>query len=123
MTDFLRNMPDEAAALHKRAKEILLTGLSLEEATTELAKEGIAVFYAEMVIDNLLNDMRNRRDFFKMLIMAAFTVTGALALNYFSYDWAARSGAGFMLVFWGLVVAGIIMFIQAIGIYRKLPKY
>ena len=70
-----------------------------------------------------MTDIRDKKDFIKQLILSFSTIAGALLLNYFSYNLAYKSGVGFMLVFWGLVVAGIIMFIQAIGLYRKMGKY
>lgn len=123
MTDFLKHMPDEAVALHQRAKELLAVDPTEEDFIAEMVKEGITENYAKLILNNILSDKQNKRDFYKMLLMGLFTVSGALLLNYMSYNFAFRNGAAFMLVFWGLVVGGIIMLIHSIGIYRRLPRY
>jgi hypothetical protein len=122
MTDFIKNMPNESAALHKRARELVDKNYEETELIQELMKEDITENYARLILDNVLTDIRNKKDFYKMLVMGVFIIIGALLLNFMSYNYALRNGASFMLVFWGLIAAGIIILIQAIGIYRKLPR-
>ena len=116
-------MPDEAAALHRIAKQLLEADADEEEIYRELMKEGIDRSYAEMILDNVLNDLRDRKDFYKMLVMGIFTVAGGLLLNFLSYNYSMRTGALGYYVFWGVVVAGIVMLIKAVGMYRNLPSY
>ena len=123
MNDLLRHMPDEQAALHRLAKDLLDKDPEENELIASLMNEGITESYAKQIIDNGLTDIRNKKDFYKMLIMGVVTVAGALLLNYMSYETALHYSAGGMIVFWGLVVAGIIMLIRAGGMHRRLPRY
>ncbi|MEO5944402.1 MAG: hypothetical protein ABIP30_10210 [Ferruginibacter sp.] len=116
-------MTDEVFALHQKAKRLIKESHDEEHVIAELVKEGVSQSYAQMIIENILSEIRDRKDFLKMFIMALFTISGGLLLNYMSYGIAVRNGAIYMLIFWGIMVSGIIMLIKALSMYRNLPRY
>lgn len=105
--------------LHQTVKEFLQKGMPEESIIKELGKKGIDAFYAQTIIDNVLSDKEDKKNFWKLLIMGIFTLVAALLINYFSYAIAFNSGAHYYYLFWGLVVAGVLMITRAFILFRK----
>ena len=123
MPDLLKNVPDEVSYLHKKAKLLVQQNFDEEYIIHKLTKEGISINYAKTIIENIVSEMRDRRLLFKMFIMAVFTIAGGLLLNYLSYNLAIKNGGLYMLIFWGIIVSGTILFIKAISMYKNLPRW
>lgn len=123
MPDLLKNVPDEVASLHKKAKKLVQQNFDEEYIINKLTREGISINYAKTIIENIVSEMRDRRLLFKMFIMAVFTIAGGLLLNWLSYNLAVKNGGLYMLIFWGIILSGIIMFIKAISMYKNLPRW
>ncbi len=123
MTDLLNHMPDEVTALHRMAKKLIDQDIDEGSVKAMLMKEGLSEMYAAIIIDNVLNDIRDKKDFYKMLIMSVCITGGALWLNYMSYDLALVNNSATMIIFWGLVVSGILMMVKSVAMYRQLPAY
>jgi hypothetical protein len=113
------NTSQKITALHAQAKKLVHANESEEFIINELCKNNITKDYAAVIIDNVLNDIRDRKDFWKLLTMGCFfTITGLL-ITYFSYTAATQSNGGFYFVYWGIVVTGIIIICRAFSLYRK----
>lgn len=123
MPELLKNVPDEVSYLHKKAKLLVQQNFDEEYIIHKLTKEGISINYAKTIIENIVSEMRDRRLLFKMFIMAVFTIAGGLLLNYLSYNLAIKNGGLYMLIFWGIIVSGTILFIKAISMYKNLPRW
>ena len=105
--------------LHAQVRLLFKQGMNDMEVTRALEKDGVDPVYAGMVIDNIKKDERDRRDFWKLIIMGSFFVIGGLTINYLSYTIAVNANASFYFIYWGVVVAGIIFLIRARSLYRK----
>lgn len=123
MPDLLKNVPVEVSSLHKKAKQLIQQKFEEEYIINKLIKEGISIRYAKTIIENIVSEMRDRKQLFKMFIMALFIIAGGLLLNYLSYNLAVKNGGIYMLIFWGIIVSGTIMFIKAISMYKNLPRW
>ena len=115
MPDLLNILPDEAFRLHRMTKEMINGDNDMETITQSLTEQGISKDYAEVIIDNVLTDMRDRKDSIKLFIMGILTLIVAFVINSLSLR--------FGLIFWGLVVAGIVMMIRAVMLYRGISRY
>jgi hypothetical protein len=105
--------------LHGKVRSLLSQGLNEIEITRTLEKEGIDPGYAGLIIDNIKTDERDRKDFWKLIIMGLFFVIGGLTINYLSYTIAVNINATFYFIYWGVVAMGIIFLVRAFALYRK----
>jgi hypothetical protein len=112
------NSSQKIKALHAQAKKLIDANESEEFVLTELCKNGITVDYAAIIIDNVLNDIRDKKDFWKLLVMGSFITIAGSFISYTSYTNANDRG-GYYFIFWGIVVAGIVMIFRAFTLYRK----
>jgi hypothetical protein len=113
------NTSQKITALHLHAKKLVDANETESFIISELCKHGITETYATTIIDNVLNDNRDRKDFWKLLIMGCFFILTGLVITYISYTAANQSSFGSYFVFWGLVVTGIIMIFRAFTLYKK----
>ncbi|MEO8405765.1 MAG: hypothetical protein ABI480_14255 [Chitinophagaceae bacterium] len=113
------NSSDKIVFLHEKVKQLLRQGKSEEEIVEELAKDKIDTGYATMIIDNVQNDIHDRKSFWRLIFSGLFFVLGGLAINYLSYKIAVTANSLFFYLFWGIVVAGVVMIIRAFIIFKK----
>ena len=98
--------------LHVKAKSMIKAGLDEHEIVKELMKDGIESYYAEMIIANVYEDYDNKKQFLKLLIWGAgYTAAGIIASSF--------SFQGNSILFWGLIVLGIVNICRAFILYRK----
>ena len=107
------------ATLHKKAKALLKQNIDEDELIEELKKEGIDSGYAQLIIENVKGDIRDRADAWKLTLMGTFFIVGGMYINYFSYQIAVNANATFFYLFWGIVVVGILMLVRAFFLFRK----
>ena len=105
--------------LHKKVKDLLKQGKSENHIIEELKKDGINLDYAHIIIENVYNDIHDRKNFWRLIFGGLFFIIGGLAINYFSYQIAANAGSFFFYLFWGIVVAGIVMILRAFIIFKN----
>jgi hypothetical protein len=106
-------------SLHNKAKALLKRGMDEDELIAALQKEGIDASYAQLIIENVKGDIRDRADAWKLTLMGTFFIVGGIYINYFSYRIAVNANATFFYLFWGIVVVGILMVIRAFFLFRK----
>lgn len=106
--------------LHGRAIELLKQDYTEEQVVAELCKSNISPDYARTILENIYGDQRLRKEAMGLLITGAVVTLGSLAFNIMSYQFSERMGSGSFLLAWGIVVAGIIMIIRAINMFRRL---
>ena len=109
----------EIEQLHEQVKYLFEQGMDENEIINTLQKDGIDAGYAGLIIQNIKTDERDRRDFWKLIIMGLFFVVGGLTINFLSYRIAINVNASYYYVYWGVVVIGIIFLIRALSMYRK----
>ena len=114
-----REQEDVVDFLHKKARGLLQQHIAKDSVVAELVREGISSEYAEVIISNVLNDRTDQKSFWKLIVGGLFFIFGGVALNVFSFQIAANSGSFFFLLFWGIVVTGIIMIIRAFILFKK----
>ncbi len=105
--------------LHQVVKAYLQNGITEEEIINLLQKENIDAFYAQTIIDNVLSDKEDKKDFWKLLLAGLFTIAAGLLINYFSYAIAYNTGSLSFYLFWGIIVAGIMMISRAFILFKK----
>ena len=113
------NTSQKIDLLHQQARKLVNANETESFIISELCKHGITETYATTIIDNVLNDNRDRKDFWKLLIMGCFFIIAGLAISYISYTAASQRNLGSYFIFWGLVVTGIIMIFRAFTLYKK----
>lgn len=94
-------------------------GLSSEQILSRLVADGLDRDYAEMVLANIENDIHDNRSFWKLFIGGLFITVCGLGINYYSWQIARNYNTAEFIVFWGIVVAGIIMIFRAFIIFKK----
>jgi hypothetical protein len=112
------NSSQKIKALHAQAKKLIGANESEEFVISELCKNGITEDYAAIIIDNVLNDIRDKKDFWKLLVMGSFITISGLLITYTSYTSSENTG-GYYFIFWGIVITGIVMIFRAFTLYRK----
>jgi len=105
--------------LHAQVRLLFNQGMRSSEIIRTLEKEGVDPSYASMLIDDIKTDERDRRDFWKLLIMGSFFVIGGLTITILSYILAENTGGGVYFIFWGIVATGAIFLTRAAAMYRK----
>ena len=108
------------AGLHQKAKALMSQELEEKDIIGELQKEGIDAGYATIILENVRADKRDRIDAWKLTLMGSFFIIGGLCINYFSYLTAVNYNAGGFYIFWGIVVAGVLMLMRAAFLFRRL---
>ena len=94
----------EVDKLHQVVKDFLQNGITEEEIIKLLQKENVEAFYAQTIIDNVLSDRQDKKDFWKLLLTGLFTIATGLLINYFSYSIAYNTGSPSFYLFWGIIV-------------------
>lgn len=108
------------ALIHKDAKQLIGANLEEEMVIATLCKNHtITKDYAALIIDNVLVDIRNKKDFWKLLIMGCFISISGFVISYISYNAAEENTTSGYIIFWGLVVTGIVMIFRAFTLYKK----
>ena len=110
---------EKSNSLHKMAKNLLKQGKSNDQIITQLAEQGIEPTYAQMILDNVYRDISDRRNFWKLLFGGLFFIGGGIAINYYSYKIAENSHSNIFYLFWGVIVAGVLLIIKAFTLFRK----
>lgn len=105
--------------LHKKAKALLKSNLETDEIITELRKEGVDSNYAELIIENVKSDKRNKTDAWKLTIMGIFFIFGGFYINHFSYQIAINTNSSSFYFFWGIIIFGIIILVRAFNLFRR----
>jgi hypothetical protein len=105
--------------LHKKAKALLKQDMDEEEIIHELVKGEIDTGYANLIIENVKGDNRDRADAWKLTFMGASFIIGGIYINYFSYMISVNANASFFFLFWGIVVVGMLMLTRAFFLFRK----
>jgi hypothetical protein len=117
-------LPDQSielkiAALHERARQLLLEKKDPKEIVIELIKKGIEPGYAELIIENVKTKLSERRNFWIELGKGVIVTMVGLILNYFSYTTFMKGGAFHWIFYWGIVVFGISIMFRALIIFKK----
>ncbi len=123
MAELLKNIPDEINELHLQVKMMLRAAVPENEIVSKLAEKEISEDYAQLIIASVQSEIADRKNFIKLLAVAGFILTGAFLLYAMAEPLPIKNSIGFVLIFWGLVVMGIITLIKAAGLYRNFPKY
>lgn len=110
---------DKVDWLHKKAKDLLKQNKAEEEIILELRNDGITEDYAKIIIENIQNDLHDKRSFWKLIFSGIFFILSGLTINYLSYRIAANQNAIFFYLFWGIIVVGIGLLFKAFIIFRK----
>jgi hypothetical protein len=103
--------------LHMEAAELLASENSDEFIIDSLIKKGIDRHYAEVVLENVKNDISDRKEFYKHLFGGTFVFIAGGILTFGTFSIAKPGGLYF--VFWGIMVYGIFSITRAFIIFRK----
>lgn len=124
MKDFLKDDNLEIDRLHLLAKSMLQSGMVNKRVIEKLqAEEGITSYYAQQIVENIQSEKNDKQNIIKLIVMGLFTIIAGIGMYIFSFVITLTLGVGFIIVYGGLVVAGIGMLVKAYGIYKNLPSY
>jgi len=110
---------DKIQRLHSKAKMLAEENLPDSAIIEALTKEGIDEHYAYTLLENVRNDQHDKKEFRKHLLMGSFVTIAGLLVNYLSYKFLERMGAGQFLLIWGVVVFGIVTILRGFILFRK----
>lgn len=102
--------------LHNDALLLLKQKKDDESIITQLMKRGIDRHYAEIVLENVKNDMHDRKQLNRHIFMGSFIFLAGLAMTITSY---VTTFSGDFFVFAGLIVTGIIVIIRGVITFKK----
>lgn len=114
-----KKVSNEVERLHNNVKQLLKSGKTETEIIELLKKEGVEEYYAQTIIDNILEDKSDKINFWKLLGMGVFTTVAGLLINYSSYSIAVQKGSFSFWIFWGIVVSGLMMITRALILFKK----
>jgi len=115
-----KDISGKIQALHNKAKLLLQQDYSEDQVIARLQQDGIDKQYAAMIIENLKTDDDNRAHFRSLLILGLSTTIGGIILNILSYKASANMHSSTFILFWGIVVGGIIILLKALSVYRRI---
>lgn len=110
---------DKVALLHDTVRNYLKQGLSDDAIVEKLQEEQLERYYIETVIENIREEAADRRSFINSIIMGVFFIVGGLLINILSYRAAENMNSSFFLLFWGIVVTGVVTIVRGFILYRK----
>jgi hypothetical protein len=105
--------------LHQRAKTLLSKKMEEEQVIAELVKEGIDEGYANLIIENVKDEISDKKNFRKELTTGLYLTIGGLLLNLGSYIFSENTGNIFFIAFWSIVASGITIIIRAFVLFKR----
>lgn len=109
---------EKIAQLHDKVKAYLDKGYSRDRILQELQGENLEPYYIETIIENISSEEEDQSSFRNSMIMGGFFIVGGLALNILSYRMSENTGSMSFLLFWGILVTGIVTVIRGFILYR-----
>ncbi len=104
--------------LHAKVRAFLAQGFSNEQIIDKLKAENLQPYYIEIVIENVQTQKNNRKSLINSTITGSFFVITGLAINFLSYKFSENSNSSSFLLFWGIVVVGIVTIVRGVILYR-----
>jgi hypothetical protein len=93
----------EVERLHHNVKQLLQSGKTETEIIEILKKEGLEAYYAQTIVENVLEDKVDKKGFWKLIILGAL-LPFISAYLYFSPNFDGYGG----WLYWGLIWMPII---------------
>ena len=105
-------------ALHAKVRTFLEQGLTHDQIKDRLKDENLQSYYIETIIENIQDEKEDKKSFRNLMIMGGFFVIGGLAINILSYKFSENMNSSSFMLFWGIVVAGIVTIVRGVILYR-----
>ncbi|MBL0357725.1 MAG: hypothetical protein IPP72_12950 [Chitinophagaceae bacterium] len=113
------NSTDKVALLHNKVRSCLKQGLTDDAIIEKLQEEKLERYYIEIIIENIRNEASDRKSFINSIIMGAFFIICGLLINILSYRVSENRSSSSFLLFWGIVVTGVVTIVRGFILYRK----
>lgn len=105
--------------LHNKVRAFLNQGLTNEQIIDKMIDENLQPYYIETIIENIQNEKIKRKGLINSLVTGGFIVIAGLSINLLSYIFSENTNSSSFLIFWGIVVAGIVAIIRGLILYRS----
>ncbi len=105
--------------LHAKVRTFLKEGLTNEQIIDKLKEEDLQPYYIETIIENIQDEDDDKKSLRNSIIMGSFFIIGGLILNILSWRASENMGSSSFLLFWGIVVMGIVTVARGVILYRK----
>lgn len=105
-------------ALHTKVRIFLKQGLTHDQIKDQLKDENLQAYYIETIIENIQDEKEDKKSFRNSMIMGGFFVIGGVAINILSYKFSENASSSSFLLFWGIIVTGIVTIVRGIILYR-----
>ena len=109
--------PPTQEEVHRQAAQMLKQKLHDKEIIEHLTIDGLDQYYAEMILENVKNDVEDKKQFWKNVLRGLFVFISGLILSIGTYQLAAPGG--FYCIFSGIMLVGIISVIKGYILFRK----
>lgn len=104
--------------LHKKVKTLLRQKKNILEIFDALKKEGVEPDYAKTIIENVLKDDNNKKNFYRLLVAGLLFIIAGTVLSFLSHKLSVISHS-FVFFGEGVIVVGIILLINAYILFKK----
>ncbi|MBP6431333.1 MAG: hypothetical protein KA319_06165 [Ferruginibacter sp.] len=108
----------EVERLHNNVKQLLQTGKSEAEIIELLKKEGLEEYYAQTIVDNVLEDKRDKKGFWKLIILGSLLPLISAYL-YFSPNFDGYGGWLYWALVWLPIIGSASFITRAFVFFKK----
>jgi hypothetical protein len=105
--------------LHTKVRTFLKEGLTHEQIIDKLKGEDLQPYYIETIISNIEDEDDDKKSLRNSIIMGGFFIIGGLILNILSYRASENMGSSSFILFWGIVVMGVVTVARGLILYRR----
>ncbi|BAV09676.1 hypothetical protein SAMN05421788_1011113 [Filimonas lacunae] len=106
-------------AIHESVRTYLKQGLTNEQIIEKLKEENLEPYYIETVIDNIYKEYEDKKNLKNAILTGSILVIVGLVINMLSYRLSENMNSSAFLLFWGIVVTGIVTIIRGMILYRS----
>jgi hypothetical protein len=84
-----------------------------------LRAKGANGLLADFVYDNIIAEIDEKAYLRKQFLVSLIITIMGVSLNIVSYNRSANDGSGSFILFWGIVVGGIVSMIRCLILYKR----
>ena len=108
----------EVERLHNNVKQLLQTGKTEAEIIELLKKEGMEEYYAQTIVDNVIEDNNDKKGFWKLIILGTLLPLISAYL-YFSPNFEGYGGWLYWALIWLPIIGSASFITRAFVFFKK----
>jgi hypothetical protein len=108
----------EVKRLHNNVKQFLQSGKTEKEVIELLKKEGLEEYYAQTIVDNVVEDKNDKKGFWKLIILGCL-LPFISAYLYFSPQFNGYGGWLYWALVWLPIIGSASFITRAFVLFNK----